>query len=316
MAHSIKLLTVAWLLAAGAGLAQQQVNDPDFIAQVEHPAFAKEHPRIGIDESHRNFHTRDGRYKPFAELMQSDGFVVSAAPHFEAVSLKGVDILVIANAMGEFLDSTTAGVRKGAMGPAFTAVECDAVRDWVRGGGSLLLIADHVPWGDASAILARQFGVEMGLGIVMDLKHADGNPTRLVFSVENGLLGEHPIRRGRSAAEQVQKVLAFTGQSLSVPANATVLMKISNDATESFDPEDQRKVAAGLPAGTKLEGRAQGIAMPFGKGRVAVFGEGAMFSAQIATIDSQSFKVGMNVPGNDDRQFALNVMHWLARLIN
>jgi hypothetical protein len=88
-------------------------------------------------------------------------------------------------------DSTTGAVRKGAMGPAFTPVECDAVRDWVRGGGSLLLIADHVPWGDASAILAQRFDIEMGRGIVMDLKHADGNPTRLVFSVENGLLGEH-----------------------------------------------------------------------------------------------------------------------------
>jgi hypothetical protein len=315
MAHLIKPLAVALLLAAGAGLAQQQVNDPDFSAQVEYPAFTKKHPRIGIDEAHRNFHTRDGRYKPFAALMESDGFVVSAAPHFDARSLKGVDILVIANAMGEFLDSTTGAVRKGAMGPAFTPVECDTVREWVRGGGSLLLIADHVPWGDASAILARRFGVEMGLGIVMDLKHADGNPTRLVFSVENGLLGEHAIRRGRNPAEQVRKVLAFTGQSLSVPANATVLMKISSDATESFDPEDQRKIEAGIPAGTKLEGRAQGIAMPFGKGRVVVFGEAAMFSAQVATIDSQSFRAGMNVPGNDDRQFALNVMHWLARSI-
>ena len=36
--------------------------------------------------------------------------------------------------------------------------------------------------------------VTEGLGIVMDLQHADGNPTRLVFSIENGLLGEHPIR--------------------------------------------------------------------------------------------------------------------------
>jgi hypothetical protein len=248
--------------------------------------------------------------------MESDGFVVSAAPHFDVRSLRGVRILVIANAMGDFLDSSTGTVRNGQMGPAFTPFECDAVRDWVRGGGSLLLIADHVPWGDASAILARRFGVEMGLGIVMDLKHADGNPTRLIYSIENGLLGDHPIRRGRNSEEQVRKVLAFTGQSLSVPANATVLLRIGNDATESFDPQDQRKVEAGIPAGTKVERRAQGIAMPFGKGRVAVFGEAAMFSAQVATLDGKSFRVGMNVPGNDDRQFALNVMHWLAHLIN
>jgi hypothetical protein len=316
MAHLIKPLLGALLLAAGPGLAQQQVNDPNFSARVEDAAFTKRHPRVGIDEAHRNFHTRDGRYKPFAALMESDGYMVSSAPRFDAGSLRGVDILVIANAMGEFLDSTTGPVRKGAMGPAFTPVECDAVRDWVRGGGSLLLIADHVPWGDASAILAQRFDIEMGRGIVMDLKHADGNPTRLVFSVENALLGEHAILRGRNPAEQVRKVLAFTGQSLTVPASATALMKISNDATESFDPEDQRKIEAGVPAGTKVEGRAQGIAMPFGKGRVAVIGEAAMFSAQIATIDGHSFKVGMNVPGNDDRQFALNVMHWLARLIN
>jgi hypothetical protein len=315
MDYRINPLAVALLVASGA-VAQQQVNDPDFNPQVERPAFTKKHPRIGIDESHRNFHTRDGRYKPFAALMESDGFEVSAAPHFDSRSLKAVDVLVVANAMGDFLDSSAGGVRNGAMGPAFTPTECDNVRHWVRGGGSLLLIADHVPWGAASAILARRFGVEMGLGIVMDLKHADGNPTRLVFSVDNGLLGEHPILRGRSATEQVRKVLAFTGQSLTVPKNATVLLKISNEATESFDPEDQRKVAEGIPARTKPEGRSQGIAMPFGKGRVAVFGEAAMFSAQVATIDRQSFKVGMNVPGTDDRQFALNVMHWLARLIN
>jgi hypothetical protein len=30
----------------------------------------------------------------------------------------------------------------------------------------------------------------------------------------------------------------------------------------------------------------------------------------------QSFKAGMKVPGNDDRQFALNVMHWLAPVLN
>ena len=306
----------AVVLLSGAGLAQQQINDPDFAARVDSPAFTKKHPHVAIDEAHRNFHTRGGRYKPFAALMESDGFVVSAAPHFDVRSLQGVNILVIANAMGDFLDSSTGAVRNGQMGPAFTPFECDAVRDWVRGGGSLLLIADHVPWGDASAILARRFGVEMGLGIVMDLKHADGNPTRLIYSIENGLLGDHPIRRGRNSGEQVRKVLAFTGQSLSVPANATVLLKISNDATESFDPEDQRKVEAGIPAGTKVQGRAQGIAMPFGKGRVAVFGEAAMFSAQVATIDGKSFRVGMNVPGNDDRQFTLNVMHWLAHLIN
>src|ERR1700687_2853175 len=160
MAKPIKSLVLLVLCAAGPGVTEQQVNDPDYSTRVEHPAFTKRHPRVGIDEAHRNFHTRDGRYKPFAALMESDGYVVSAAPRFDTGLLKGLDILVIANALGE--------VRDGSMGPAFTPLECDAVRDWVRGGGSLLLIADHAPFGDAAAILAQRFGVEMGRGYVMD----------------------------------------------------------------------------------------------------------------------------------------------------
>jgi hypothetical protein len=55
--------------------------------------------------------------------------------------------------------------------------------------------------------------------------------------------------------------------------------------------------------------------MKFGKGRVAVFGDAALFSAQLVGKYGQSYKIGMNAPGNDDRQFALNVMHWLAGLL-
>jgi hypothetical protein len=44
-----------------------------------------------------------------------------------------------------------------------------------------------------------------------------------------------------------------------------------------------------------------------------------MFSAQVVTLpdgDKQrTFKAGMNVPGNDDRQLALNVLHWLSGLL-
>src|SRR5712692_2355423 len=144
----------------------------------------------------------------------------------------------------------------------------------------------------------------------METQRSWSSPLKMVFSASTRLFVGATRRSG------VRKILAFTGQSLSVPASATALMKISNDATETFDPEDQRKIAAGIPAGTKVEGRAQGIAMRFGKGRVAVFGEAAMFSAQVATIDGHSFKAGMNVPGYDDRQFVVNVMHWLARLID
>ena len=43
-----------------------------------------------------------------------------------------------------------------------------AIRDWVRAGGALLLIADHAPFGSAAASLASRFGVSMGKGWTFD----------------------------------------------------------------------------------------------------------------------------------------------------
>ena len=53
--------------------------------------------------------------------------------------------------------------------------------------------------------------------------------------------------------------------------------------------------------------------MKAGKGRVVIMGEAAMLSAQISGPDKMP--MGMNVPGNDDKQLALNIMHWLSGLL-
>ena len=58
----------------------------------------------------------------------------------------------------------------------------------------------------------------------------------------------------------------------------------------------------------------QGAVLRVGKGRVAVFGEAAMFSAQVA--GPNRIPMGMNdqsAPQN--AQFLLNVMHWLSGLL-
>jgi hypothetical protein len=51
--------------------------------------------------------------------------------------------------------------------------------------------------------------------------------------------------------------------------------------------------------------------MKVGKGRLAVFGEAGMFSAQLA---GPRQRMGMNAPGAEqNHQLLLNVMHWLSR---
>src|SRR5580765_6700524 len=155
----MRKITTAYMLivcvwACSVAVAQQ-VADPDFETKVAHPAYTKNGPKVLFDEAHNNFHTAGGRYKPFADLITSDGYQVT--PNKEKISaqvLKGFDLLVISNALG----AAQMNVPEAA-NPAFTDAECDAVRDWVKGGGALLLIADHAPMGSANQILGDRFGV-------------------------------------------------------------------------------------------------------------------------------------------------------------
>jgi hypothetical protein len=308
-----------------AAVAQQQIVDTDFRPVVAMPAYPKGGPTVAIDEAHDNFHTMTGQYAPLAALLRNDGYkVVASKAPFEKESLNGIGVLIVANARN--LKAILGGdISK----PAFTDHECDVIANWVRAGGSLLLIADHAPFGNAADILANRFGITMGKGWVFDRTSAGGITTQLDFSSENGLLGKHPIISGRNGSERVNSVRAFTGQSLTVPAQATILMKLSPAARNAATPADMDAEDAALrnpepskPAygsrSSSAEGRAQGLAMPFGKGRIVVLGEAALLSAQIIRYTDSTphdMKIGMNTSGNDDRQFALNLVHWLSGLL-
>ena len=300
--------------------AQRQIVDPEFKVHVEKPAYRRDGPTVAIDEGHRNFHTKGTQYRPFADLLTSDGYkVVAFSRKFEKGSLVGIKVLVISNA--------NAGVPKGV---AFTEEECDVIEQWVRRGGSLLLIADHAPYGASAENLSKRFGVTMGKGWVYD-KTANAISTQLDFSHTNGLLGDHSILRGRDQSEEVKAVRTFTGQSLGIPNRASVLLKLSPTAREAIDTDALNAAAAAsrnpstpdrpneISGTNSVGGRAQGVALKMGKGRVVILGEAAMFSAQVVTLpvgdQERTFKAGMNVAGNDNRQFALNVLHWLSGLL-
>jgi len=296
-------LLMAFTTGATANVSAQQVADPNFDTKVARPAHTKKHPQVLFDEAHNNFHTADGRYKPFADLIRSDGYVITPNKQpFTAASLKPFDILVISNALGAPQMNAPDAVK-----PAFTDAECDAVRDWVRGGGALLFIADHAPMGSAAETLGARFGVGMSKAFTLDKANTppeDNNPGFIVYSRDNKLLGDHPITRGRDAAERVNRVISFTGQSLKGPPDSVAFMKLADTAMDAIP---------NVAGQTSAAGRAQGLAFAFGKGRVVVMGEAGMLSAQLAGPDKRPF--GMNRPGLDNRQLALNIMRWLSRVL-
>ena len=156
------VLTVIVVLAATKIAVAQQVADLNYKPPIARPAYESgKGPRVVIDGAHHNFHTAEGRYKPFAKLLRRDGYRVDALRQpFSAESLKGVDVVVISNALNE------RNVKDWSLPnpSAFTQDEIAALHGWVEKGGSLLLIADHMPFPGAASELAKAFGVEFSNG--------------------------------------------------------------------------------------------------------------------------------------------------------
>lgn len=297
------LLTTAclgvWLYLTPGPTHAQQMADPDFDASIAEPAYTETHPKVLFDEGHANFHTADGRYKPFGDLIRNDGYHLTANKYpFAKEVLDQFDILVIANASPPVQDRT---------GSAFTEDECDVVYDWVREGGALLLIADHAPYGGAAELLGKRFGVEMSKGYTLDEANSEksGNAGWLIFSRDNQLLGDHAVTNGRANGERVTRVISFTGQSLKGPEGSVPFLALGDSAVDRLPPGFQETQSAA--------GRAQGVAFECGQGRVIVLGEAAMLSAQV--VRGRDIRIGMNFPETDNRQLALNMMHWLSGLM-
>lgn len=315
-------LRLGMLLAVvGATWSGWPVQDVDWsYAPKVTRTFERPQPRVLIDEAHFNSHTESGRFAPFARLLERDGYLVGAftAP-FSATSLERCDVLVVVNALG-MKGLVQHGANLARLEryvdldlQAFARKEVQALEAWVRRGGALLLVADHAPAGEAAAGLAAAFGVRMTNWWTEDAQHSDpaiGNVGFLIFSRENGLLMDTPISRGRAPTERLQRVMTFTGQALAGPEGAMPLLRLSNTARE-YPHRRSRE-----PEGRSAEGLTQAVALHHGNGRVVVVGEAAALTAQqTVTPDGERLIFGMNRPGNDNRQFALNVMHWLSGLM-
>jgi hypothetical protein len=291
----------------------QQVADSSFIYPIAAPAYPSGGgPKVLIDEAHNNFHTMSGRFLAFARLLRSDGYVVAAnGSKFTRGALDGARILVISNALAP---ENADGEWSLPTPSAFDSAEIAAVREWVWEGGSLWLIADHMPFPGAAGVLAAEFGVLMSNGFATDENEQDG---RMLFSRtgdtrKGGTLADHPITGGRNDAERVDSIVSFTGQAFRLDAPGAPLMTLGRgnvlllpEVAWQFSRLTQRVPASGM---------LQGAALSYGRGRVTVFGEAAMFSAQLAGPDRAP--VGMNdpaAPGNP--QFLLNIAHWLDGIL-
>lgn len=294
------LVTLSTLIATG-----QQVPDTIYSPPVTNPAYEKGHgPLVFIDEGHHNFHTRDNRYLPFALLLEKDGYNTAGySGTFDLERLSGGKILVISNAMNEF------NVNRWykPVYPAFTDEEIMVLKEWVSDGGSLFLIADHMPMGGAASSLAAIFGFSFTDGFAVDTS-ASGPA---LFCRKAGTLADNIITRGRYPGESVDSVYSFTGQAFTIPEKAEPVLLfdkrytlILSDTAWVFDSASKFK---------NIDGWSQLAYTQYGRGRVVAAGEAAMYSAQLAGPDRMP--AGMNSPfAKHNYQLLLNIIHWLDGL--
>jgi hypothetical protein len=273
--------------------------------------------RVMLDEAHHNIMaTASGGYRPLVGVLTDAGFEVTPnSLPFSPGRLAQADVVVVANPNGA---DERAPVENRAAS-AFTDPEITTIEEWVRGGGGLLLATDHYPTGVAARRLAERFGAKLSGGWTDDPEQRWALAGYgqifgyLVFSIENGLLTDHPITRGQDEWEKIEGVATVTGGSMEGPAGSVSLLRLSPTAVDwipsstprarsNTTPQSQPKDFNPCPTCDRVSsaGRSQGIAFVFGRGRVVIIGEmGAL--------------VNYSVPGMQNRQFALNAVRWLAR---
>lgn len=130
-----------------------------------------------------------------------------------------------------------------------------------------------------------------------------------IFTYGKGLM-ENELTKGRNDDEKVTSLQTFTGQAFTAPSTATKVVVLDKSyelllpkIVWEFDNNTAKRSAENL---------VQGAFMKYGKGRIVVFGEAAMFTAQ----SQGARKVGMNAKSaSQNAQFLLNTIHWLDGLI-
>ena len=159
----MKTLILLIFLMLPTWVFSQQIADTSYNPIIQNPEYdAGKGSVVFIDEGHHNFHTMNGRYKAFSNLLERDGYsVIEYKGEFKKNELAKGKILVVSNALNEinvddwYLPNPS----------AFTTDEIEIVKKWVYDGGSLFLIADHMPMAGAAKDLAAEFEFEFTNGI-------------------------------------------------------------------------------------------------------------------------------------------------------
>ena len=301
-----KLLLVFCLIFSFAAHGQM-LNDTPFDATINHPKYAMgKGPAVLFDAGHFNFIVHMGLANPLIDVATADGYrVIVDSMKFTKPYLSNYKMIVIFPAM-----PFKFGSKKQVIDEiTFTSDELNALHDWVKEGGSLLMFSEHAPIDKSVTPLFNKFGIQLSIGIVVDSIYHDSSSkatnkeSLLMFTRNNGLLNPNdPITKGERKGEEINKIMTYGGGGLK-GAGYTNIFKLSPTSTI-------KKYSGSEPSGIA---DSQALAGKFGKGKIVALGDCNGFTAMYVMQGSNKLSAGMQVTEYDWKQFALNTFHWLTK---
>lgn len=266
------------------------------------PALQAGRPVVLYDVGHNNGGGPPEILAAIIRGIEESGYVVRRldGPVFDRATLQGARLLMIRGAQAQttriYPDDWVAPTP-----PAFTPAEVDEIENWVRTGGGLFVVVDHMPISGASEELLARFGVEVSNGFAVLGERLSGREpedvTRagdIVFRRRDGTLKVHPIICGTSPETRIDSVTAYTGSAFRLPRGGQSLAQLPPGAisllpslTWEFDESTET---------VDVSGWSQAGVIAVASGRVAILGDAGMLFT--------------NYP--DDLQFTLNILQWLS----
>jgi len=280
----------------------------NYAPKIISPAYLKDKgPTIYLDEGHYNRHTYGGlgSFIAFRTVLKKDGYkVVSFTDQFTNNSLQDVRLLVIALAQNKknLGDTNWTNPTYSAFKPS----EIIAIKKWVESGGSLFLIVDHHPFAGAAKDLAKEFGFELFNGHALDTLR---DPS--FFHRANKTLHSNVITNGRDSTEKIDSIITFSGAAMKLSDDAKSILTFDNLWLQWL-PDTAWQFKNVEP--TSIEGFSQGSFRKFGNGKIVVFSDGNMFSAQDTDWGGKMGFINPNAKYN--YKLLLNIIHYLDGLLD
>jgi len=222
-------------------------------------------PRVLFDEAHSESwtirrdvaetmnpgHPDDSGYVRAAELLRRLGHTVDAhtTGPLTPVLLSARDVLVIAHPSADRWERTT-----GLGSPVFPVEEFDAIEQYVRDGGGLVVLAEYEQekYGSNLTELLDRFGVGVEHTLVHDPRNAHNGVASWVLGA-----GKNVEVAGQDLLAGVRSACFYRAGVLTAPEDAAVLFETSPTATPS--------------------GRPLAVTLRHGEGRVVVVADSDLF---------------------------------------